>query len=113
GALESGRVVLLGQQPFSALAALRRKAKVTAVCSRYENAPRALIEALSLGCPTVAARVGGIPELLQDQVGGLLHRPEDPDDPAATIITLLNDPARAAALRPHAAETCAHRSYTA
>jgi glycosyltransferase involved in cell wall biosynthesis len=111
GALESGRVVLLGQQPFSALAALRRKAMVSVVCSRYENAPRALIEALSLGCPTVAARVGGIPEILQDQVDGLLHRPGDPDDLAAGIVALLTDPARAAALGRHAAATCQQRYY--
>src|SRR5262249_14852057 len=109
GALESGRVVLRGQLPFSALAPLRRQALVNVVCSRYENAPRALIEALSLGCPTVAARVGGIPEILQDQVAGLLHRPEDPDDLAAQIVALLGDPARAAELGRHAAATCERR----
>ena len=111
GALESGRVVLLGQLPFSALARLRRQAMVSVVCSRYENAPRALIEALSLGCPTVAARVGGIPEILQDQVDGLLHRPEDPDDLAVQIVALLGDPARAAELGRHAAATCERRFY--
>jgi glycosyltransferase involved in cell wall biosynthesis len=109
GALESGRVVLLGQQPFSALAPLRRQAMVSVVCSRYENAPRALIEALSLGCPTVAARVGGIPEILQDQVDGLLHRPGDPVDLAAQIVALLGNPARAAELGRHAAATCEWR----
>jgi glycosyltransferase involved in cell wall biosynthesis len=109
GALESGQVALLGQQPFSALASLRRKAMVTAVCSRYENAPRALIEALSLGCPTVAARVGGIPEILQDEADGLLHRREDPDDLAAKLIALLNDPARAARLGRRAAAICERR----
>ncbi|HZW32448.1 MAG TPA: glycosyltransferase family 4 protein [Isosphaeraceae bacterium] len=111
GAVESGRVVLLGQQPFSALAALRRQAMVSVVCSRYENAPRALIEVLSLGCPTVAARVGGIPEILQDQVDGLLHRPGDPDDLAAQILTLLKDPARAAELGRHAAAVCERRFH--
>src|SRR5262249_46202860 len=77
----------------------------------YENAPRALIEAMSLGCPTVAARVGGIPEILQDQGNGLLHRPEDPDDLAAKIVTLLNDPTRAARLGRQAAITCQERFY--
>src|SRR5262249_32367299 len=109
GALESGRVVLLGRQPFSALAPLRRQAMVSVVCSRYENAPRALIEALSLGCPPVAARVGGIPETLQDQVDGLLHRPGDPDDLATQIVALLGDPARAAELGRHAAASCERR----
>jgi len=111
GALDSGQVVLLGQQPFSALASWRRKALITTVCSRYENAPRSLIEAMSLGCPIIAASVGGIPEIMQDQVDGLLHHPEDPDDLAAKIIALLNDPARAAQLGSHAAATCEKRFY--
>ena len=111
GALESGQVTLLGKQPFSTLGSLRRRAMVTVVCSRYENAPRALIEAMSLGCPMVAARVGGIPEILQDQVDGLMHRPEDDDDLAAQIITLLTNPDRAAGLGQHAAQTCEQRFY--
>jgi glycosyltransferase involved in cell wall biosynthesis len=106
GTLESGRVELLGPQPFSALADLRRKAMVTVICSRYENAPRALIEAMSLGCPIVASRVGGIPEILRDQVDGLLHRPEDPHDLAAQITSLFNAPARAAQLGQQAAMRC-------
>ena len=89
---ESGQVTLLGQQPFSRLASLRRQAMITVVCSRYENAPRALIEAMSLGCPTVAAKVGGIPEILQDQVDGLHHRNDDDDDLATQVTTLLNNP---------------------
>ena len=111
GALESGKVTLLGRQPFSVLAALRRKAMVTTVCSRYENAPRALIEAMSYGCPIVAAKVGGIPEILDDQRDGLLHRSEAPDDLAAGIITLLKNPVRAQQLGANAAVTCERRFH--
>jgi glycosyltransferase involved in cell wall biosynthesis len=111
GALESGQIALLGRQPFSALAALRRNAMVTVLCSRYENAPRALIEAMSLGCPIVAARVGGIPEIMEDQQDGLLHRPEDSEDLAAQIITLLNNPARSAELGRNAVATCDRRFH--
>ncbi|MGP0070289.1 MAG: glycosyltransferase family 4 protein [Isosphaeraceae bacterium] len=106
GAMESGHVALLGQQPFSALPPLRRRAAITVVCSRYENAPRALIEAMALGCPIVAARVGGIPEIIRDGVDGLLHRGGDPDDLAAKIVALLGDPAHAIKLGRHAAARC-------
>ena len=106
GAVESGRLTLLGQQPFSALASLRRRAMITVICSRYENAPRALIEAMALGCPIVAARVGGIPEIIRDGVDGLLHRGGDPEDLAAKIVALVADPGRAAELGRSAAARC-------
>jgi glycosyltransferase involved in cell wall biosynthesis len=113
GAVESGRVTLLGQQPFSALAALRRRAMISVICSRYENAPRALIEAMSLGCPIVAARVGGIPEIIRDGVDGLLHRGGDPEDLAAKLVALLADPARAAGLGHCAADRCEREFHPA
>jgi glycosyltransferase involved in cell wall biosynthesis len=106
GALEAGQVLLLGQQPFSTLASLRRRAMITVICSRYENAPRTLIEAMSLGCPIIAARVGGIPEIMRDGVDGLLHCSGDSDDLAAKIVALLTDPARATKLGLSAAARC-------
>jgi glycosyltransferase involved in cell wall biosynthesis len=106
GALESGQVVLLGQQPFSTLASLRRRAMITVICSRYENAPRTLIEAMSLGCPIVAARVGGIPEILRDGADGLLHSSGDSPDLAAKIVGLLTDPSQATELGRNAAARC-------
>ena len=33
--------------------------------SRAEGLPRALVEAMSRGCPCIASSVGGIPELLE------------------------------------------------
>jgi glycosyltransferase involved in cell wall biosynthesis len=111
GALESGRVQWLGFQTLSQLNQLRRRAMVTVVCSRYETFSSATLEALTMGCPTVAARIGGICEIVQDEIDGLLHRPEDPDDLAAKIVTLLNDPARAVLLSRQAADTCEHRFH--
>src|SRR5262249_38213008 len=78
---------------------------------RYENFPSTVVEAMTMGCPIVAARVGGIPEIVQDQVNGLTHRPEDPGDLAAQIIVLLNDPARASQLGGQAAATCESRYH--
>ena len=85
---------------------LRRKAMVTVICSRYETFSSATLEAMTMGCPTVAARVGGILEIVHDQDNGLLHRPEDPADLAAKILTLLNDPGRAAQAGRRAADHC-------
>ena len=103
GALELKQVEWLGAQPFSALASLRCKAMVSVVCSRYETFSFVVLETIALGCPLVAARVGGIPEIIDGYSNGLLHRASDSEDLAAQIIALLNDPERAAKLGKHAA----------
>jgi len=42
-----------------------------------ENAPLVITEALSMGCPVIAPRIGGIPEMILDGKNGLLYRPGD------------------------------------
>ncbi|MCJ7497128.1 MAG: glycosyltransferase family 4 protein [candidate division Zixibacteria bacterium] len=50
-----------------------------------------LAEGMALKKPIVATRVGGIPEVIQDQKTGILVLPEDPHSLASAIITLLKD----------------------
>jgi glycosyltransferase involved in cell wall biosynthesis len=111
GAVESGIVTLQGNMPFSMLGEWRRKAMVNVVCSRYETISRVLIETMSVGCPVVVARAGGMVEAFEDNVDALSHRSEDPDDLAAKILSLLNDPARAAELGRQAAMSCERKYY--
>ena len=96
GALEAGRIRWLGPRPQAELDRLRRTALATVVCSRYETFSSATAESMTMGCPTIAAKVGGIAEIIEDGVDGLLHRPEDPDDLADRIVSLLEGPGRAA-----------------
>jgi len=63
-----------------------------ALASHYEGLPLALMEALVLGVPVVATRVGGIPEGVTDGVEGLLVPPSRPDLLAHAIETLARDP---------------------
>jgi len=53
-----------------------------------------LTEALYLGTPVVATRVGGIPEIVDDGVDGILVPPADSQALADAIAVLINDPAR-------------------
>ena len=53
------------------------------LASRHEGLPVALMEATSVGLPIVASRVGGIPQVLEDEVDALLVPPGDPDRPCA------------------------------
>lgn len=41
----------------------------------YENSPSVIYEALSLGLPVIASKIGGVPELIKDSVNGLLFEP--------------------------------------
>ena len=59
--------------------------------SLYEELGTVLIEAMQLGLPTVASRVGGIPELLRHGELGILVPPGDADALAAAIDTVLTD----------------------
>ncbi|MBW4693009.1 MAG: glycosyltransferase family 4 protein [Lyngbya sp. HA4199-MV5] len=107
GALELGQIEWLGQQPPSALRELRRKAQLTIVASRYDNFPYTALEALSLGSPIVGASAGGIPEIVADEVSGLLFRAGDAEALAIQINRLLRNPNLAAQLGRQAGEACA------
>lgn len=113
GALETGHIEWLGNEPvpFPRLAEIRRHGMVTVVCSRYENFPLTVVEAMALGCPTVAAHSGGISEIVRDGVNGSLHRPGDATDIASKIIQLLTNPAQAAQLGEEAASHCQRHFY--
>lgn len=59
-----------------------------------EGCPLSMIEAMAMKRPIVANRAGAIPEVLADQVSGLLVDPGDTDGMAQAIRKLLDDPAR-------------------
>ena len=45
---------------------------------------------MAAGCPVVAARSGGIPDIVTDGVNGYLFEPDDPDGAINATISLLN-----------------------
>jgi glycosyltransferase involved in cell wall biosynthesis len=69
-----------------------------------------VIEALAAGVPVVVPEHGAFPELLSGG-GGLLHVPNDPADLARAIRSVLDDPARAAALGA-AGHACVRERHT-
>jgi glycosyltransferase involved in cell wall biosynthesis len=63
-----------------------------AVLPSYREAQGLVIlEAMALGRPVVASNVGGIPEMVEDGVTGLLVPPRDPAALAAAIVRVLTD----------------------
>lgn len=76
---------------------------VFALSSRHEGLPIALLEAMAAGVPPVATRVGGVPEVIEDGVSGVLVEPGDVDELAAALTGLLADPTRRSEIGSQAA----------
>jgi len=67
--------------------------------SELESFGLAALEAMACKVPSIATRVGGVPELIDDGVTGLLYDVGDVDAMAAGALGLLTDPARLRAMR--------------
>lgn len=57
---------------------LLRRADALVLPSRREGMPLVIVEALACGVPTIASRVGGIPEVVSEGRNGWLLPPDDP-----------------------------------
>ncbi len=66
---------------------------IFALSSLYEGLPTVVIEAMALGVPVVATRVGGTAEIVNDGYDGLLVPPGDPPALARGMLRLLRDDA--------------------
>ena len=60
--------------------------------------PTVILEAMALGRPVVAAASGGIVDLVDDGVTGLLVAPDDPDTLSAALSAVVDDRDAAAAM---------------
>ena len=75
-----------------------QQASVLALPTLFDSAPTVLVEAMACGVPVVSTVVGGIPDLVESGVEGLLVPPADLGAFTAALDSLLGDPARAKAL---------------
>lgn len=85
-----GRLTMAGFQrdtkPYYSLATLM------AVSSHTEGSPNVVLEAMAAGLPIAATAVGGIPEILEEGLTGLMVPPRNPDAMADAILRILTDP---------------------
>jgi len=104
------RVHFMGGCPQRDVVETMREYAVIAVPSRWEGFPYVVLDAFAAGVPVVAARVGGIPDIVQDGINGVLVPSGDSPTLAAALTTLLNDPLRRQTLTTTAQKTLL--SYT-
>jgi glycosyltransferase involved in cell wall biosynthesis len=80
--------------------------------SENESFCLSILEAMCFACPSVARRVGGIPEVVEDNVSGVLVPSDDPDVLAAAVQDLIGKPERRAAMG-RAAQRRAREKFSA
>src|SRR4051794_14341350 len=97
------RVRFLGPRPRAQVLGLVAAADAVVLTSAWENFPHGLVEALAMGTPVVATRVGGVPEIVEEGANGLLVGAGDPHAFAAALSRLLGDDALHRRLRSAAA----------
>ncbi len=88
----SSKVQLLGFKSGEELHTLLRQSMFNVLPSEwYENGPYSVLEMMCIGKPTIAANIGGLPDMIQDRKTGLLFKSGDSQDLARKINELLED----------------------
>jgi glycosyltransferase involved in cell wall biosynthesis len=79
--------------------------------SHLDSLPNALLEAMSLGKPSVITSVGGVPEVVKHRVNGILVPPNDPEQLAASLLLLMSNPSLRADIG-HAAQNTYVKNFS-
>lgn len=83
------RVIFTGQ--ISEVQLFYAAAQVFALPSHSEGSPNVLLEAMAANLPIAATRVGGVPEIVENNESALLVPVNDPDAMAAALVRILSD----------------------
>ncbi len=79
--------------------------------SFIENSPNSLVEAMAVGVPSIATRVGGIPSMIEDQFDGMLFEKNNVDELVSIVQQLANDKVLQNKLSTNARKKAFERNY--
>lgn len=82
------RITFLGARPHHEMPGILASAELAIFPSLMEATSVAALECMACELPVAASDVGGLPEIVDDDVGALF-RPADPEALAATVVELL------------------------
>jgi glycosyltransferase involved in cell wall biosynthesis len=99
------RVMLLGPVSRNAVLDVFAAADASILTSSWENFPHSVVESLAVGTPVIATRAGGVAEVVQDGVNGLLVDVGNVDGVIAAIRRYFADGALRRRLRSNAAQS--------
>ncbi len=84
-------VRFLGQKSPNKISKYLSKADLFIFPSSREGFPNAVLEAMASGLPVLAARISVMPELVRNNINGLLHAPGNIDELTANLKTILQN----------------------
>lgn len=87
----SDAIVFMGTVPFASIPHILNEADVFVRPSRSEGLGTSFLEAMAVGVPVVATRVGGIEDFLEDEETGLFAQVDDAHDVAEKIQKIFSD----------------------
>ena len=102
-------VRLLGEVPYSDLPPLYAAASLFVFPSSCENFPNILVEGMASGVPTLASRIGPMPEIAGE--GAAYFDPFDPDDIARVVLRVFGSAQEGATLCAAALSTVQRFSW--
>jgi len=105
------KVEWIGSQSFDQVLLRYQQSDIFVLASRIakdgdrDGLPNVLMEAMSQGLPCIATNVSGIPELIHNQIDGVLVEPEDVNALGQTISELIQSPEKRVRLGGRGYET--------
>jgi glycosyltransferase involved in cell wall biosynthesis len=88
-----------------------KRAAFLALPTLEDNCPMTVLEAMAVGVPVFASRVGGVPDLMEDGLTGLFCDPQDPASFSRALTRLLDDAELAKNLATNARENARRRFH--
>ena len=85
------KITLLGLVDHKSISEWMKAADIFILPSRNEGTPNSLLEAMASGLPVIASKIGGIPELIQENIEGLLFESDSKDDLKEKLNKLIKD----------------------
>ena len=77
--------------PQTEMASIYRDADILVLTSDREGTPNVVLEAMASGLPVVATRVGGIPQVVEDERSGYVANPDDEERLTTSLLKLICD----------------------
>jgi glycosyltransferase involved in cell wall biosynthesis len=85
------KITLLGLLDHKSISEWLKAADIFILPSQNEGTPNSLLEAMASGLPVIASQVGGIPELIQENIEGLLFKSDSKEDLKEKLYKLIKD----------------------